>query len=92
MQFMPTPEISVVVPAFNEEQPLSTQNLAVQRSAYEAIGSFDRRITCSLALDDVDLTLRLSQKNPIRVIPDLAENNQSHELSTGNNCFRRKSA
>ena len=53
------------------KQPLSTQNLAVQRSAYEAIGGFDRRITSPLALDDVDLTLRLSQKGPMQVIPDL---------------------
>jgi len=52
-------------------QPLSTQNLAVRKGAYEQAGGFDPTITSPLGLDDVDLTLRLSAIGPIHVVPDL---------------------
>ncbi|MCA9942810.1 MAG: glycosyltransferase [Ardenticatenaceae bacterium] len=52
-------------------QPLSTQNLAVRKSAYEQVGGFDPAITSPLGLDDVDLTLRLSTIGSVSVIPDL---------------------
>jgi len=52
-------------------QPLSTQNLAVRRHAYEAVGGFNPAIVSPLTLDDVDLTLRLSKVGPVRVRSDL---------------------
>ena len=52
-------------------QPASTQNLAVRRQAYEAVGGFNAAIVSPLALDDVDLPLRLSKLGPVRVRSDL---------------------
>lgn len=53
------------------QQPLSTQNLAVRKEAYQQVGGFDPTITSPLGLDDVDLALRLSAIGPVAVVPDL---------------------
>ncbi len=53
------------------KQPLSTQNMAIRRDAYHQIGGFNLSITSPLGLDDVDLSLRLSELGPITVLPDL---------------------
>ncbi len=52
-------------------QPLTTQNLAVRKSAYEQVGGFDPNITSPLGLDDADLTMRLSSVGQVVVLPDL---------------------
>jgi len=52
-------------------QPLTTQNLAVRKSAYEQVGGFDPNITSPLGLDDADLAMRLSAVGQVVVLPDL---------------------
>ena len=53
------------------QQPLSTQNMAVRKEAYEQVGGFNQDITSPLGLDDVDLSLRLSAVGLTAVLPDL---------------------
>ena len=58
-----------LVGGFVGQQPLSTQNLAVRKTAYQQVGGFNPAITSPLGLDDVDLTLRLSALGPVAVLP-----------------------
>ena len=52
-------------------QALSTQNLAIRKSAWEAVGGFNEEIVDPIHLDDADLTLRISRIGKVRASRNL---------------------
>ncbi len=91
-----------LVGEFANQQPLSTQNLAVRKKAYQQAGGFNPAITSPLGLDDVDLTLapvcswpggRVARLGRLDLSPSLPPGPGKNDgLSFGQLCFLHPTA
>ncbi len=52
-------------------QALSTQNLAIRKSAWEKVGGFNEQIVDPIYLDDADLTIRVNKIGEVRSSRDI---------------------